>query len=125
MSPAQREVGRGSQNVNQADATTGVRQATLIEYAEALSASARDHGLAASAGNDPEWTERALELIWQLPPGDRITADDIRADLGRSPAMGSVFRRAQNAGWIACVGIEASRTVTRHRGAQRIWVRDP
>ncbi len=98
-------------------------QSTLEDYAGQLAASARDHGLATSAGNDPEWTERALELIWQLPSGARITADDIRSDLGRSKAVGSVFRRAQAAGWIICVGIQASSTVTRHKGSQRIWER--
>jgi hypothetical protein len=98
-------------------------QSTLDDYAHRLTTSARDHGLAASAGNDPEFVERALELIWQLPAGTRISADDIREDLGRSLAMGAVFRRAVKTGWIACVGIETSRAVTRHKGAQRVWMR--
>jgi hypothetical protein len=123
VNPAQREVGRGSRSLNRADATTGVRQASLTEYAKTLATSARDHGLATSAGADPEWTQRALELIWQLPAGAHISADDIRADLGRSPAMGSVFHRARVAGWIECVGITESRAVTRRRGLQRLWVR--
>ena len=100
-------------------------QPTLDEYRDGLATSARDHRLATSASADPEWTERALELIWQLPAGDRITADDNRVDLGRSPAIGSVFRRAQNAGWIVCVGITESRVVTRRKGAQRVWERLP
>ena len=101
------------------------QQSSLDAYAADLASAARDHGLTASAGNDPDWTSQALELIWQLPAGSRISADDIRADLGRSSAMGAVFHRAREAGWITCVGLIESRVVTRRKGAQRLWERLP
>jgi hypothetical protein len=98
-------------------------QRSLDDYAKTIATVARDHGLKVSEAADPEWAERALELIWQLLPGDRITADDVRSDLGASNAMGSLFHRARAAGWIRCIGYTTSRSVPWRGGVVRVWER--
>lgn len=98
-------------------------QQTLEAYARELAENARDHGLAVAEAADAEWADRAYAWIEGLEPGAELDADDLRFELGRSSAAGSVFRRASRAGLIEPIGISTSRAVTRHGGISRRWRR--
>jgi len=98
-------------------------QADLLEYAEMLATNARDTGLAVAESNDAEWVDRVLDWIYELAPGELVTADDVRSRWGASSAVGSVFRTASRRGVLVAVGLQESNAITRHRGLQRVWRR--
>jgi hypothetical protein len=103
--------------------SSGVGQATLDAYIAELASRARDTGLATAERNDAEWANRVFAWIAGLEHGVEVTADDARREWGTSPAMGSVFRRASQAGLISPVGLTESTAVSRHKGLQRVWRR--
>ena len=105
------------------DKYSGAGQASLAAYAELVSAMARDAGITASERGDLEFVERGIEFIRALPTGAIVCADDVRSELGSSPAMGSVFRRASRAGLIRSNGMIESSAPSRRKAIQRTWQR--
>jgi hypothetical protein len=98
-------------------------QSTLDDYVVSVATAARDTGQDRATAGDSVWFDRALRWIREQPAGSRFDADDIRLALGRSSAAGGVFATARRRGWIVTVDVGISRSVTRRRGLQRLWVR--
>jgi hypothetical protein len=99
--------------------TSSPAQASLDDYVRGQGERASDTGLLAGERNDVEWAERAFAWIEALHVGTVVSADDPRQELGTSPAMGSVFRKAARAGLIVPFGYVESTAPWRHRGIQR------
>jgi hypothetical protein len=95
-----------------------MQQRSLDDYVASLAINARDTGMSASKAADPDWVEDVLEWIFNLPTGYRFDADLIRSVHGKSPASGSVVNTAQRRGWIRSVGVNRSKSLTRHKGLQ-------
>jgi hypothetical protein len=98
-------------------------QGTLDDELERLAGRARQHGIEAALSGDTEWSEHAYRWISDRPLDAVFTADDLRAELGSSPATGPVFRRASRVGLIEVIGIATSRYPQRHGGIARQWRR--
>lgn len=101
----------------------GHGQATLDAYLDAIASRGRATSLATAESNDAEWVERVHDWIYDLAPGELVTADDVRSRSGASNAVGSVFRTASRRGVLVAVGLQESNVVTRHKGLQRVWRR--
>jgi hypothetical protein len=100
-------------------------QASLDDYVRDQVERARDTGLLTAERDDQEWADRALQYLEGPQVGLVVSADDLRHELGTSPAMGSVFRKASRAGLIEAHGITESSAPSRRKGITRTWVRLP
>lgn len=115
----------GTDRASTQDFTSTVRQSqlTLDAYREQLATNARDTGMAAARRADPDWSERVLSWIWNLPTGLTFDADTISSEFGRSSAAGAVIRTSSQKGYIRSVGLSRSKSATRHGGFQLTWER--
>ena len=106
-------------------------QATLFgqvqDWRRGMIHAVRDAGVeAATRSEDPEWLQRASEVIERFASsGEHFSADDIRAIVGdpvRAASMGGAFRSAVSRGLIAPAGLGTSSRIERHGGLMRLWV---
>jgi hypothetical protein len=97
----------------------------LERYRHSLTASVRDAGAQLSLALDPDWADRAADVLREFAAsGEEFDAEDIRAVVGDpdSPgAMGAVFLQASRAKLIEPVGISRSTRIERHGGWARTW----
>ena len=99
---------------------------TLESYARTLSTVGREAGERRSREADPDGLARVLEAIEDLAnEGWTFTAADVRARTGPGfgAIMGAAFHTARRQGLIEAVGVEASKSVTRHSSLVRTWRR--
>jgi hypothetical protein len=83
----------------------------------------RDAALESAERGDPDWAQRVSDWIYDLAPGARFTADDIRSRFGSSKASGSVIRSAAKRRVILKTGYVESKALSRHGGTIAEWVR--
>jgi hypothetical protein len=98
-------------------------QHSLDDYVAPLANNARDTGMSASKGADPDYVSDVLEWIYCLPIGYRFTSDLVRSVHGPSRAAGGVINTARNRGWIVSVALARSKSLTRHGGLCLEWER--
>lgn len=76
-----------------------------------------------------DWRVAAENTLWKLCLKKRfLTSDDVIAQLElkgakthNNSALGGVFLKAKNSGWIAPYGYEPSRRRSRHQAPIRVW----
>ena len=76
-----------------------------------------------------DWIQAAENTLWQFCRKKRfVTSDDILERLERSDkrthnnsALGGVFVKAKNNGWIKPYGYTSSRRRSRHQAPIRVW----
>jgi hypothetical protein len=99
-------------------------QITLDDYRTQLGRAAASTGLRNAAIGDPDLFSEACDAIAQRARlGYTFSADEIRSDLGgvSGSAVGSAFRSMAAQGVIFCVGLETSKSASRHAGLVRRW----
>jgi len=81
-------------------------------------------------GTDPEWADRALDVVKQVAQGkDEVTADDVWeileqfGDTPREPrALGPIFTKAAKSNWIIkTTQYRMSRRAVNHGRDIRVW----
>ena len=119
----------GSATTSQAQGNSGreedaPQQATLEAFARHLSAIGRDTGERRTAEADPDGLARVLQVIAGLAAeGWTFTSADVRSRVGPGfgAVMGAAFHTARRQGLIEAVGVETSKSITRHGSLVRTW----